>query len=74
MSEKQRVMLEKIKSLKEEIEKTQKILDESSQNLEKNPNDYSARLLYLSTENHLSDLLRKLDIAEMQQNIGKSQS
>lgn len=47
--------------LLEEIEKTEKILAESRQNYEKHPGEYSARLLLMSTENHLADLLRKLD-------------
>ncbi len=49
-------------SLKEQIEKTVMILSESQDNLEKNPDSYSAKLLVMSTENHLADLLRKLDI------------
>jgi len=50
-----------IDSLKEQIQKTEEILAESLENLKKNPDDYSAKLLVLSTENYLSDLLRKLD-------------
>lgn len=48
-------------SLEEQIKKTTAILAESRENLENNPDSYSAQLLYMSTENHLADLLRKLD-------------
>lgn len=48
-------------SLEEEISKSKKILNESQENLNKNPGDYSARLLVMSIENHLTDLLRQLD-------------
>jgi len=50
-----------IESLKGQIEKTEVILVESRENYEKNPDSYSAKLLLMSTENHLSDLLRRLD-------------
>ena len=53
--------MDTIDSLKEQIRKTEEILAESLENLKKNPDDYSAKLLVLSTENYLSDLLRKLD-------------
>ncbi len=53
--------LNEIDSLKEQIKESEKILTESLENLEKNPDDYSAKLLVLSTENYLADLLRKLD-------------
>ena len=51
-------------SLKEQIEKTKTILLESRENYEKNPEDYSAQLLLMSTENYLADLLKELDAAE----------
>lgn len=44
-----------------EIEKITPILKESKENYDKNPDDYSAQLLLLSSENHLADLLKKLD-------------
>lgn len=47
--------------LQEEIRKTEQILLESKENYEKNPDSYSAKLLLMSVENHLSDLLRQLD-------------
>ena len=50
-----------IDSLKEQIEKTEAILAESRENYEKNPGEYGARLLLMSTENYLADLLKKLD-------------
>ncbi len=53
--------MDTIESLKEQIQKTEKILAESLENLKKNPDDYSAKLLVLSTENYLADLMRKLD-------------
>lgn len=53
--------MKQIEAVKEEIEKTKVILAESRENYRQNPDNYSAQLLLLSTENHLSDLLRKLD-------------
>lgn len=58
-----------IDALKEQIDKTRIILEESRQNYEKNPDDYSAQLLLLSTENYLSDLLQQLDILQMQKDL-----
>lgn len=55
-----------IDSLKEQIAKTEKILAEAKENYEKNPEEYSAQLLLLSTENYLNDLLRQLDILMLQ--------
>ncbi len=49
------------KKLLEEIEKTKVILAESRENYEKNPESYSARLLLMSTEGYLLDLLKELD-------------
>ncbi len=53
-----------IDSLQEQIEKTKEILAESQQNFNKNPNDYSAQLLLMSVENHLTDLLKQLHVEE----------
>lgn len=53
--------MSEIKSIKEQIEKTKIVLAESKENYDKNPEEYSAQLLLLSTENHLSDLLKQLD-------------
>ena len=50
-----------IEELEKEIEKTRVILLESQENYNKNPGDYSAQLLLLSTENYLADLLKELD-------------
>jgi hypothetical protein len=47
-------------SLKQQIEKAQIVLSESRENFNKNPDDYSARLLLISMENHLADLLKQL--------------
>ena len=54
--------MESVEQLKKEIEKAEAVLTESRENYEKNPGNYSARLLLISTENYLSDLLRKLDM------------
>ena len=53
-------------SLRSQIEKAEVILAESRENLAKNPEDYSARLLLVSIENHLSDLLKQLDAEKKQ--------
>lgn len=66
-------MTEKIEALQEQIKKTEKILAESRDNYEKNPESYSARLLLLSTENYLGDLLRELDVEMLRHNVGKAQ-
>jgi len=58
--------MSKIEALKEQIEKTKVILEDSRENLEKNPNDYSAQLLMLSTENYLGDLIKQLHEEEQQ--------
>lgn len=62
--------MDQVESLKEQIEKTKVILSESQENYKKNPDDYSAQLLLLTTENYLSDLLKQLDIAQMQKDLG----
>jgi len=54
-----------VDSLKEQIEKTKGILEESQDNFRKNPDTYSAKLLLMSTENYLADLLKELDAAEV---------
>ena len=54
-------MMSQEESLKEQIAKTKIILAESQENLVKNPDSYSARLLLMSTENYLADLLLQLD-------------
>ncbi len=53
--------MNEIDSLQEQIAKTKVILAESQENFEKNPDNYSARLLLMSTENYLADLLKQLD-------------
>lgn len=45
----------------DEIEKLGPILKESKEHYDKDPNNYSAQLLLMSAENHLADLLKKLD-------------
>ncbi len=55
-----------ITTIKDEIAKTETILAESREYFEKNPEEYSAKLLLMSTENHLADLLRELDAANLQ--------
>jgi len=54
-------IMDTIDAIKEEIRRTETILVESRDNYRKNPDQYSAKLLLLSTENYLADLLRKLD-------------
>ena len=57
-------MTDTIASLKQQIEKAEIILAESRENFNKNPDVYSAKLLLISIENHLADLLKQLDIEE----------
>jgi hypothetical protein len=54
--------MSQIDTLREKIEKAKVVLAESRENFEKNPENYSARLLLLSTEIYLADLLKQLDI------------
>jgi hypothetical protein len=53
--------MSEIESLKEQIEKTEALLAESREYYEKNPDQYSAKLLLMSTETYLADLLKQLD-------------
>jgi hypothetical protein len=59
--------MSEIDDLKEQIEKTGVILAEARENYERNPDQYSARLLLMSTENYLADLLKRLDTLKNQQ-------
>ena len=54
--------MSRVDELKKEVEKAEAVLAESRANYEKNPENYSARLLLMSTENYLADLLRELDL------------
>ena len=54
-------IMSEIDSLKQQIEKAEAILAESRENYEKNPDEFSAKLLLMSMENHLADLLKQLD-------------
>lgn len=56
--------MDEVAELKEKIEKAEAVLAESVENLKKNPDDYSAKLIVVSMENHLGDLLKKLDSLE----------
>ena len=58
--------MEQIETLMEQIEKTKVILAESQENYENNPESYSARLLLMSTEGYLTDLLKELDTLKNQ--------
>jgi hypothetical protein len=60
------IAMNQIDSLKERIVKTEVVLAESRENFEKNPDSYSARLLLMSTENYLADLLAQLDSLQVQ--------
>ncbi len=65
-------MMSDVEKIKEEIAKTEKILSESIEYLKDKPDDYSAKLIVMSTENHLNDLLKKLDFTIMQESIHKN--
>lgn len=58
--------MDQIETLMEQIEKTKVILAESQENYEKNPESYSARLLLMSTEGYLTDLLKELETLKNQ--------
>ncbi len=58
--------MNQLESLEEKIRKTEIVLAESRENFEKNSDSYSARLLLMSIENHLADLLKQLDIFKNQ--------
>ncbi len=53
--------MNELEVLQEKIQKAKKVLAESLENLQRNPDDYSARLIVVSMENHLGDLLKELD-------------
>ncbi len=59
--------MNQIDSLKQQIEKAKIILEESRENYIKNPDSYSAKLLLMSMENHMSDLLIQLHSEEDRQ-------
>lgn len=59
-----------VQTLEEELAKARAILAEAQENFTKHPEEYSAQLLLLSTENYIADLLRELDVLEMQNNLG----
>lgn len=61
-----------VEKIKEEIAKTEKVLAESIEYLKDKPDDYSAKLIVMSTENHLNDLMKKLDFTLMQEGIKKN--
>ena len=52
--------MNQIEQIEEQIKKTEGILAESREYFAKNPESYSARLLLMSTENYLADLLGQL--------------
>jgi len=58
--------MDQMEKLMEQIEKTKVICAESQENYEKNPESYSARLLLMSSEGYLTDLLKELDILKNQ--------
>ena len=58
--------MDQIETLMDQIEKTKVILAESQENYEKNPESYSARLLLMSTEGYLTDLLKELETLKNQ--------
>ncbi len=56
--------MNQIDLLKEKIEQAEAVLAESRENFDKNPDSYSARLLLMTTENYLVDLLRQLEVLQ----------
>lgn len=56
-----------LESLEQQIEKTKKLLIETRENYDNNPESYSAKLLHLSTENYLGDLLREMELRKNEQ-------
>lgn len=60
------LIMNEIDILKEQIAKTEGVLSESQKYFKENPGDYSARLLLISTENHLADLLKRLELLQGQ--------
>ncbi len=53
--------MNQIELLRQQIVKAESIRAESQENLLKNPESYSARLLLMSIENHLADLYKQVD-------------
>ncbi len=60
-------MKSEIEAIQEQIRKTEVIVTESRVNLKENPDSYSAKLLLMSVETHLGDLLKKLDNVKEQE-------
>jgi len=58
--------MNQIESLKEQIAKAEVVLAESRENFKNNPESYSARLLLMSTENYLADLLKQIERLQTQ--------
>ena len=58
--------MSEIEAINEQIATTETILAEFRENFEKNPGEYSAQLLLMSTENHIADLLKQLDTLQDQ--------
>jgi hypothetical protein len=61
-------MTDRIKHLQREIAKAKAVLAESKANYDSDPSSYSARLLLMSTENYLGDLLRELELERLKKN------
>ena len=57
--------MDDIDSLNKRIEETMVVLRESQENFAQNPENYSARLLLMTTENYLADLFKELDRATL---------
>lgn len=53
--------MSQIDSLRQQIEQAEVIRADSLENYKKNPESYSAKLLLMSIENHLTDLHKQLD-------------
>jgi len=63
MIREEKEIMAELDALKDQIEKAEKVLAEAKQNYAAHPGEYSARLLLMSIENHLGDLLRQLEKA-----------
>lgn len=59
--------MDQLDSLKQQIEKAEVIRADSLENYKNNPDSYSAKLLLMSIENHLTDLFKQLDAVKGRQ-------
>jgi len=62
-------MIDRITELEQKIAQAKTVLVESKENYDKDPTSYSARLLLMSTENYLGDLLRELELEKIKNKL-----